>query len=201
MYLKIIKPILDWIAASVLVFVLFPFLLVIIILLAIIQKGNVFFIQQRPGKHEKLFYLIKFKTMTDAKDDDGILLDDHKRVSKLGLWLRKTSVDELPQLINVLKGEMSLVGPRPLLPEYLVLYEYTQARRHLVRGGITGYAQIHGRNAISWNQKFGLDVWYVDNISFWLDLKILWFTCVNVVLNKDINSSDCLGMRKFDGNN
>jgi Sugar transferases involved in lipopolysaccharide synthesis len=153
---------------------LFPFLLIITIWLNFANKGaGAFFFQERPGKNAKIFKVIKYKTMTDEKDSNGNLLPDEQRLTKVGKFVRSTSIDELPQLVNVLKGDMALIGPRPLLVQYLPLYTSEQARRHLVRPGITGWAQCHGRNAISWKEKFELDVWYVDNISFITDLKVI----------------------------
>ena len=161
--------------------------------------GNPFFTQERPGKDGKIFKLIKFRTMTNKKDADGNLLPDDKRLVGIGKFIRSTSLDELPQLFNVLKGDMSFVGPRPLLEEYLPLYNEKQKRRHDVKPGITGWAQENGRNAISWEQKFDYDVWYVDNQSFWLDIKILWLTFLKVVKRSDISSSTSSTMEKFTG--
>jgi lipopolysaccharide/colanic/teichoic acid biosynthesis glycosyltransferase len=164
------------------------------------NRGNPFFIQIRPGKNEKHFRLIKFKTMTDERDDNGELLPDQERLTKTGKFIRKTSLDELPQLFNVVKGDMSFVGPRPLLVEYLPLYNEEQRKRHLVKPGITGWAQVNGRNAISWPDKFKLDVWYVENQSFWLDLKILWMTFIKVLKAEGISGRDSVTMEKFKGN-
>ncbi|MBQ1882493.1 MAG: sugar transferase, partial [Bacteroidales bacterium] len=172
------------------------------LLLHFANKGaGVFFLQPRPGKDAKIFKVIKFKTMTDERDGNGNLLPDADRLTKIGRFVRSTSVDELPQLINVLKGDMSLIGPRPLLVQYLPLYSKEQARRHEVRPGITGWAQCHGRNAISWQEKFKLDVWYVDHLSFWVDIKIILVTLKNVLLRKDINSVTSATMEPFKGNN
>lgn len=166
------------------------------------NKGaGAFFLQSRPGKNGKIFKVIKFKTMTDEKDENGELLPDEKRLTKVGKFVRSTSIDELPQLINVLKGDMSLVGPRPLLIQYLPLYSKEQARRHEVRPGITGWAQCHGRNSISWTKKFEYDVWYVDHISFLVDLKIIFLTIKKVLFREDINSANDATMEDFDGTN
>lgn len=168
--------------------------------LFLVNDGKPFFFQSRPGKGGKIFKIIKFKTMNDRKDSNGDLLPDSKRLTKIGALVRKTSLDELPQLLNVLIGDMSLVGPRPLLIEYLPLYNFEQGRRHNVRPGITGWAQVNGRNAISWNEKFNLDVWYVDNLSFNLDLKILLLTFKKVFKSEGINASANVTMEKFTGN-
>ena len=157
--------------------------------------------QDRPGKGGNLFKVIKFKTMTEERDDTGNLLPDEKRLTKIGKFIRSTSIDELPQLINVLKGDMALIGPRPLLPQYLPLYSPEQARRHEVRPGISGWAQCHGRNAISWQEKFKLDVWYVDNVSLWTDIQVIFITIKNVLRRKDINSATAATMEPFNGNN
>ncbi len=165
----------------------------------IANKGKAFFFQARPGKKEKLFKVIKFKTMTDCKDRNGNLLPDAKRLTIVGKFIRKTSLDEIPQLLNVIKGDMSLIGPRPLLVEYLPLYDDIQKRRHEVKPGITGWAQVNGRNAISWEQKFGYDVWYVDHVSFSLDVKIFFVTVKNVFLVKDISQKGHATMPFFEG--
>ena len=167
---------------------LFPFLLTVTLLLVIANQGKPFFFQIRPGKNEKLFKIIKFKTMTDVKDTDGNLLPDAERLTKVGRFVRKTSLDELPQLINVLKGDMSLIGPRPLLPQYLSLYSDFQNRRHELKPGVTGWAQVNGRNSISWENKFVYDVWYVDQISFLVDLKILLLTVKKVFKSEGITN-------------
>jgi undecaprenyl phosphate N,N'-diacetylbacillosamine 1-phosphate transferase len=166
-----------------------PVMIITTILLTFVNKGKPFFFQIRPGFNEKLFKIVKFKTMTDAKDADGNLLPDHERMTKVGNLVRKTSLDELPQLINVLKGDMSLIGPRPLLPEYLPLYNKEQQKRHHVKPGITGWAQVNGRNAISWEQKFKYDVWYVEHISFVTDVKIVLKTIKKVVVSEGVNSA------------
>ena len=179
--------------------ILSPLLLITFLLLMIGLKGNPFFIQRRPGKNERIFRLIKFRTMTNDRDCNGVFLPDHDRITKVGNIVRNLSLDEIPQLINVLKGDMSLIGPRPLLPEYLPLYSDEQMRRHEVRPGITGWAQINGRNAISWEQKFELDVWYVDNLSFLLDLKIFLLTILRVTGRSGISSDSSVTMEKFKG--
>lgn len=166
------------------------------------NKGaGAFFYQQRPGKDEKIFKVIKFKTMTDERDDEGKLLPDAQRLTKVGKFVRSTSIDELPQLINVFKGDMSLIGPRPLLVQYLPLYSEEQIRRHEVRPGISGWAQCHGRNAISWTEKFKLDVWYVDHCTLWTDLRVIIITIKNVLMRKDINSATAATMEAFNGTN
>lgn len=201
MYLNFFKPFSDKFVAVIVLILSSPVLLTAIVLLAIANKGNVWFLQPRPGKGGKIFKVVKFKTMTDEKDAAGNLLPDDKRLTAIGNFVRKTSMDELPQLINVLKGDMSLVGPRPLLVEYLPLYNEKQQRRHMVTPGITGWAQVNGRNAISWQQKFELDVWYVDHISFILDIKILFLTVKKVFKAEGISSGTSVTMEKFRGNN
>jgi len=201
LYKTIFKRLLDVILSFIGLIVTFPITLFFIILLGIVNKGNPFFFQVRPGKHEKLFKIIKFKTMTDKKDKQGNLLPDNKRLTKIGSFVRITSIDELPQLINVIKGDMSLIGPRPLLIEYLPLYNENQKQRHLVKPGITGWAQINGRNTISWKQKLEYDVWYVNNISFKLDVKIILKTIQKVVKSEGINSGENMVMNRFKGNN
>lgn len=203
MYKHFFKRVIDFIIALCALLVIWPILLVITVRLHFANKGaGAFFLQERPGKDGKIFKVIKFKSMTDEKDATGNLLPNEKRITKVGAFIRKTSIDELPQLFNVLKGDMALIGPRPLLPEYLPLYNKEQARRHEVRPGITGWAQCHGRNAISWTNKFELDVWYVDNLSFTLDLKIILMTILKVLKRADINSSDeKIGIEKFNGYN
>ncbi len=202
MYKKFIKRFLDFLIALIAIIAISPVLLVIILALFIANKGSVFFLQERPGLHNKIFKIIKFKSMTDEKDEYGQLLPGEKRITKVGKFIRKTSLDELPQLFNVLKGDMALIGPRPLVPRYLELYNKEQIRRHEVRPGITGWAQVNGRNSISWTKKFELDVWYVDHLTLWLDIKILWKTVVNVIQKKDIDSGgDKVGAVGFDGTN
>lgn len=176
-----------------------PILILSICILFLLNDFKPFFYQQRPGKNGKLFFIIKLKTMNDRRDAHGFLLPDAMRISKFGRFVRALSIDELPQLINVLKGDMSLVGPRPLLVEYLPLYNNQQSRRHEVKPGITGWAQVNGRNAISWEQKFELDIWYVDNISFKLDLIIIYKTVIKVFQRKGISSSTSVTMEKFKG--
>jgi lipopolysaccharide/colanic/teichoic acid biosynthesis glycosyltransferase len=189
------------IAVSIALLVLLsPLLIVAALLLSIFQRGQVLFIQERPGLKGVLFKILKFKTMADRYDSNGQLLPDHERLTPVGQVIRKLSIDELPQLINVLKGEMSLVGPRPLLPEYLPLYSAQQARRHEVKPGITGWAQVNGRNAISWQQRFDYDVWFVDHYSLQLYLKILWLTLGKVLKREGITESGHVSMTKFQGN-
>ena len=202
MYKFILKRLIDFIISFVGILALCPILLIVMALLAYKNKGSgAFFFQQRPGKDGKIFKVVKFKTMTDERDRDGNLLPDDKRLTKVGKFVRSTSLDEIPQLINVIKGDMSLVGPRPLLVQYLPLYSKEQARRHEVRPGITGWAQVNGRNAISWKQKFEYDVWYVDNMSFWLDVKILFLTVKKVFIREGISSQTSVTMEVFNGNN
>ena len=191
MYKHFFKRFFDfWIALLVLI-CLSPLLLVVTLWLHFANKGGgAFFLQERPGKGGKIFRIIKFKTMTDERDAEGNLLSDKARLTKVGKFVRSTSIDELPQLINVLKGDMALIGPRPLLVQYLPLYSPEQARRHEVRPGISGWAQCHGRNAISWTEKFKLDVWYVDHVSLWTDIKVVWITIVKVLERADINEKD-----------
>lgn len=181
--------------------ILSPVLLLLILFLSIANRGTPFFFQQRPGKNSRIFRVVKFKTMNDRKDDRGNLLPDKDRLTSLGKFIRSTSLDELPQLFNVLWGDMSLVGPRPLLVKYLPLYNRTQMRRHEVKPGITGWAQVNGRNAISWGQKFEYDVWYVDNISFLLDMKILYSTFLKVFKRQGINAAEDVTMASFNGMN
>ena len=202
MYKRFFKRFLDfWISFIALIFIS-PILLVLTIWLHYANKGaGAFFYQERPGKDEKIFKCIKFKSMTDERDADGNLLPDEKRLTKVGKFVRSTSIDELPQLINVLKGDMALIGPRPLLVQYLPLYSPEQARRHEVRPGISGWAQCHGRNAISWTEKFKLDVWYVDHCSLWTDLQVIFITIKNVLMRKDINSATAATMEAFNGHN
>lgn len=202
MYKCFFKQLIDFIIALYILFFLWPILLLITIWLHFANKGaGVFFTQERPGKNGKIFKVIKFKTMTDERDANGDLLPDEQRLTKVGKFIRSTSVDELPQLINVLKGDMALIGPRPLLPQYLPLYNKEQARRHEVRPGITGWAQVNGRNAISWTKKFELDVWYVDHCSFILDLRIIVLTIKKVFVREGISSETSATMEPFTGNN
>ncbi|WP_395059691.1 sugar transferase [Flavobacterium sp.] len=199
MYKTIVKPLFDFISALLGLLVFLPFFLIIYFLLKIANKGKVFFIQERPGKDGKIFKIIKFKTMTDAKDSNGKLLSDAERLTKIGTFVRKTSLDEIPQLLNVLKGDMSLIGPRPLLTNYLHLYNDFQNRRHEVKPGITGWAQVNGRNAISWDKKFELDVWYVDHCSFLVDVKILSKTLLKVIKKEGINAANAATIEPFNG--
>jgi undecaprenyl phosphate N,N'-diacetylbacillosamine 1-phosphate transferase len=199
MYRQFIKPLFDKIFALIALLLTSPFVLISMMLLMIANRGKIWFIQQRPGKAGKIFKVIKFKTMTDARDQQGNLLSDDHRLTAIGKLIRKTSLDELPQLVNVLKGDMSFVGPRPLLVEYLSFYSAEQAKRHDVTPGITGWAQVNGRNAISWEQKFKYDVWYVEHLSFWLDLKILFLTVLKVFKAEGINSASSVTMEKFRG--
>ena len=201
MYKTYIKPIIDFLVAFIALLIISPLLLVITFLLTLANKGKPFFFQNRPGENGKIFRIVKFKTMTDEKDSDGKLLTDSDRLTAVGKFVRKTSIDEIPQLLNVLKGEMSIVGPRPLLPEYLRIYNERQKKRHLVKPGITGWAQVNGRNAISWNQKFEYDVWYVEHISFRLDLKILLKTIKKVLVSEGINTANMATTEPFNGRN
>ena len=201
MYKTIIKPIFECIIALFLLAILSPLILVTVVLLAIANRGNIFFLQLRPGLHGKPFKIIKFKTMRDAFDSNDNPLPDEIRLTKVGKFVRSASIDELLQLINVLKGDMSLVGPRPLLMQYLERYSAEQVRRHDVKPGITGWAQVNGRNAIGWEEKFRLDVEYVDKQSFWLDCKILWMTFLNVIQRKGISADGHVTMGEFKGTN
>lgn len=202
MYKHFFKRLIDFILVLCVLLVIWPILLVITVWLHFANKGaGAFFFQERPGKDGKIFKVIKFKTMTDERDANGILLPDAERLTKVGRFVRSTSIDELLQLINVLKGDMALIGPRPLLPQYLPLYNKEQARRHEVRPGITGWAQVHGRNAISWTKKFELDVWYVDHCSFWLDMKIIFLTIKKVLIREGISQEGQATMEMFNGCN
>lgn len=201
MYKFFFKPILDVLIALIVFICFSPIFLLVLIALTFNNSGKPFFLQKRPGKNEKFFNVVKFKTMTDKKDLQGNLLSDADRLTPIGKFIRKTSLDELPQLINVLKGDMSIIGPRPLLPEYLPLYNETQKKRHNVKPGITGWAQVNGRNAISWTKKFELDVWYVNNISLILDIKILLKTVLKVIKSEGINAVNAVTTEKYTGNN
>ena len=202
MYKHFFKRLIDFLIVLNVLLIIWPILLIIIIWLHFANKGaGVFFTQERPGKGGKIFKVIKFKTMTDERDADGNLLPDADRLTNVGRFVRSTSIDELPQLINVLKGDMALIGPRPLLVQYLPLYSKEQARRHDVRPGITGWAQVNGRNAISWTKKFELDVWYVDHCSFWLDVKIIFLTIKKVFVREGISQEGQAAMEFFTGNN
>ena len=198
MYKSFIKRILDFTAALIGFLLLSPLFIVVMIGLFFANSGKPFFFQTRPGKNEHLFKIIKFKTMNDKKDSEGNLLADAERLTSIGNFVRKTSLDEIPQLLNVLKGDMSLIGPRPLLPEYLSFYDDFQNRRHEVRPGITGWAQVNGRNAISWEEKFKLDVWYVDNIRLSLDIKILFLTLKKIFNASDVSADQHATMPRFD---
>lgn len=200
MYKYFFKRILDFVAALIGLIILSPIFIAVTVFLFFANEGKPFFFQLRPGKDGKIFKIVKFKTMNDKKDADGNLLSDAERLTKMGSFVRKTSLDEIPQLVNVLKGDMSLIGPRPLLVHYLDLYSDFQNRRHEVKPGITGWAQINGRNAISWDRKFELDVWYVDHISFALDLKILFKTILKVLKSEGINAADAATIEPFNGN-
>lgn len=204
MYKNYLKRFLDFWISLIALIIISPVLMVVTLWLHFANKGaGAFFTQERPGKDEKLFRVIKFKTMTDERDVDGNLLSDEARLTKVGRFVRSTSIDELPQLINVLKGDMALIGPRPLLVDYLPLYSREQARRHEVRPGISGWAQCHGRNAISWTEKFKLDVWYVDHCSFWTDIKVIFITIKKVLFKEDINQvgGEWATMDPFNGHN
>lgn len=202
MYKCFFKRLFDIIISGIALLLIGWFLIIVTIFLHFANKGaGAFFTQERPGKDAKLFEVIKFKTMTDERDADGNILPDAQRLTKIGKFVRSTSIDELPQLINVFKGNMSLVGPRPLLPKYLPLYSPEQFRRHEVRPGISGWAQCHGRNAISWTEKFKLDVWYVDHCTLWTDVQVIFITIKNVLMRKDINSATAATMEAFNGNN
>ncbi len=199
MYNKIIKPVSDFLASLLLLIFLAPVILIVILLLLISNDGKILFFQHRPGLKGVPFKIIKFKTMVDAFDKDGIPLPDECRLTKIGKIIRAASLDEILQLLNVLKGDMSIVGPRPLLMKYIPRYNKEQAKRHDVKPGITGLAQVNGRNAISWEQKFMYDIEYVNNQSFLLDVKILWMTVINVILRKGINSDSHVTMKEFNG--
>ena len=202
MYKHFLKRFFDFIISLIALICISPILLVVTVWLHFANKGaGAFFFQERPGKDAKIFKVIKFKTMTDDCDAEGNLLPDAQRLTKVGKFVRSTSIDELPQLINVLKGDMALIGPRPLLVKYLPLYSAEQARRHEVRPGISGWAQCHGRNAISWTEKFKLDVWYVDHCTLWTDIKVIWITVMKVLKRADISNNAAATMPPFNGNN
>lgn len=202
MYKNFFKRILDIIISGIALILIGWFLILVAIFLHFANKGaGAFFTQDRPGKDAKIFKVIKFKTMTDERDTEGKLLPDEKRLTKVGRFVRSTSIDELPQLINVFKGDMSLIGPRPLLPKYLPLYSPEQARRHEVRPGISGWAQCHGRNNITWSEKFKLDVWYVDHCTLWTDIKVIWITVMKVLKRADINKDGEATTVAFNGHN
>jgi len=200
MYKSVVKPLLDKTLALFLLFFTLPLMIITAMLVYLNMGRPVFFRQERPGYKGKIFSIYKFRTMNTQKDKNDTLLPDDKRVTKIGQFIRSNSLDELPQLINVLKAEMSFVGPRPLLKEYLPLYDDEQVLRHEVKPGITGWAQVNGRNAISWEEKFKYDVWYVNHQSFLLDMKILWVTFLKVLHRSDVNTSTSVSMKKFEGN-
>ncbi|HIB46728.1 MAG TPA: sugar transferase [Flavobacteriaceae bacterium] len=199
MYKTLVKPIGDFVTALFIFVLLLPVFLITTIVLAVVNKGNPFFVQRRPGKNERIFSIYKFRTMSNSTDAQGNLLPDAARLTTFGKLVRSSSIDEIPQLINVLIGDMSLVGPRPLLPQYLPLYTPEQRKRHLVKPGITGWAQVNGRNAISWEKKFEMDVYYVERLNFALDLKILLHTFLKVVGRKDINTEGTVTTEPFKG--
>lgn len=201
MYKNVFKRLIDFTLTLIGLLFISPIFLFITIFLTIANQGKPFFFQRRPGKNEKIFKVIKFKTMNDKKDTKGNLLPDAERLTKIGSFVRKTSLDEIPQLINVLKGDMSLIGPRPLLPQYLPLYNEEQKKRHNVKPGITGWAQVNGRNTISWKKKFEYDVWYVKNVNFLLDLKIIFKTIKKVVVSEGISQEGNATMEAFNGKN
>ena len=202
MYKHCFKRVIDFTIALLALSVIWPILAIIALWLHFANKGaGAFFLQERPGLHGKIFKVIKFKSMTDERDADGKLLPDAQRLTAVGKFVRSTSIDELPQLINVLKGDMALIGPRPLLVQYLPLYSKEQARRHEVRPGISGWAQCHGRNALTWTEKFKLDVWYVDHCTLWTDLQVIFITIKKVLCREDINSATSATMEFFNGNN
>lgn len=201
MYSKYVKRFIDLVGALLLLALISPLFLIIILLLSIQNKGTPFFYQKRIGYREQSFYVVKFKTMTDEKDSEGRLLPDMERITFFGEWIRKLSLDELPQLINVIKGDMSLIGPRPLLDKYIPLYSSQQRKRHEVKPGITGWAQVNGRNSISWTKKFEHDIYYVKNLSLGLDMKIMWLTILKVLQMEGVNQSEKRPMQPFDGTN
>lgn len=201
MYKHFFKRLFDFTIALVALIILSPIFIVVMIGLYVANDGKPFFFQARPGLNEKIFKIVKFKTMNDKKDKEGNLLSDAERLTPIGAFVRKTSLDELPQLINVLKGDMAIIGPRPLLPQYLPLYNETQKRRHNVRPGITGWAQVNGRNAISWTKKFELDVWYVDHLSFTTDVKVFFTTFKKVFKSEGISADGHVTIEPFNGNN
>lgn len=197
MYKNIAKPILDFIVASIAFIVLLPVFCILTILLFLISGRNPFFLQKRPGKEERIFKIIKFRTMSGTSDEFGELLPDAQRITRLGKFIRSVSLDEIPQLLNVIKGDMSLVGPRPLLPQYLEFYDEFQKKRHFVRPGITGYAQVNGRNAINWEKKLEFDIWYVENMNFVLDIKIIFLTLKKVISSEGVTAKDHASMPGF----
>lgn len=200
LYKRFFKRLLDFIISLLGFTILFPIFILITLFLILANQGKPFFFQLRPGKKERIFRIIKFRTMNEKRDKEGNLLPDEERLTAIGKFVRKTSLDEIPQLLNVIKGDMSLIGPRPLLVEYIPLYNEEQKRRHEVRPGITGWAQVNGRNAISWQQKFEYDVWYIDHLSFQLDIKIFWLTIRKVFQSEGISSKTSVTMEAFTGN-
>ena len=200
LYQKYIKRFLDFTCSFLLLIVTSPLLLIISLILYVSNKRKILFIQPRPGKDEKTFFIFKFMTMNEKKNATGELLPDNERMTRIGKFLRRSSIDELPQLVNVLKGDISFIGPRPLLVDYLPLYDEFQRRRHKVKPGITGWAQVNGRNTITWDEKFKYDIWYIDNLSFILDIKIIFLTVKKVFKLENVNSSDTTTMSKFTGN-
>lgn len=201
MYKFFFKRMIDFLIALIGLILLSPVFIVVTILLYFANQGKPFFFQARPGLNEKIFHIIKFKTMNDRKDEKGNFLPDSERLTPVGSFIRQTSLDELPQLINVLKGDMALIGPRPLLPQYLPLYNESQKRRHTIRPGITGWAQVNGRNAISWTKKFELDIWYIDHLSFETDCKVIFLTLKKVIKREGINQAGQATAEVFNGNN
>ncbi|WP_307209048.1 sugar transferase [Chryseobacterium lathyri] len=201
MYKFFLKRVIDFLIALIGLILLSPVFIIVTVLLYFANQGKPFFLQARPGLNEKIFYIIKFKTMNDKKDGQGNYLPDSERLTRVGSFIRQTSLDELPQLINVLKGDMAMIGPRPLLPQYLPLYSESQKRRHNIRPGITGWAQVNGRNAISWTMKFELDIWYIDNVSFATDCKVMFLTLKKVIKKEGINQADQATVEAFTGNN
>lgn len=201
MYRNYFKRLFDCFVALLVILLTSPIFIIALVILFFQNSGKPFFFQERPGMNQRPFFIIKFKTMNDQKNANGKLLPDNERITFFGKWIRRLSIDELPQLVNVLKGDMSLIGPRPLLFKYIPLYSETQNRRHEVRPGITGWAQVNGRNSISWTRKFELDVEYVDQVSFALDLKIFWLTIMKIVKTEGVNQTDSRPMQPFDGTN
>jgi len=200
LYVSLFKPLIDFAVSTIMFLLLSPLFIAVVVMLAIANRGKPFFLQRRPGKNNKIFRVIKFKTMNDRRDQNGELLPDAVRLTSIGKFVRRTSLDEVPQLLNVIKGDMSIIGPRPLLEEYLPLYDEVQGTRHNVRPGITGWAQVNGRNTISWQQKFDYDVWYVNHVCFALDFRILMMTFRNVARSEGISSGTAATMEKFRGN-
>ncbi|MEI3789542.1 MULTISPECIES: sugar transferase [Chryseobacterium] len=201
MYKFFLKRVIDFLIALIGLILLSPVFIIVTVLLYFANQGKPFFLQARPGLNEKIFNIIKFKTMNDKKDGQGNYLPDSERLTRVGSFIRQTSLDELPQLINVLKGDMAIIGPRPLLPHYLSLYNESQKRRHNIRPGITGWAQVNGRNAISWTMKFELDIWYIENVSFATDCKVMFLTLKKVIKKEGINQADQATVEAFTGNN